>query len=475
MLPRPIAIVVLLLGALPANAELDAQKIMTAARPTTLVSPPADSRLFVVEQLSGKVKILDAGVVQPTPFLTIDPNTMNLGISTGFLGMAFDPDHAVNVRFYTYSIQGEPVLEQDDRAYDPGRVVVRRYHVSENPDLADASSGVDILSFDNWSFGHNAGWIGFNPKLSPADPQYLYIATGDGGDFNDACFGPCPTLDPDPALIGWARDLTNNLHGKILRIDVDVPAMNSYAIPSDNPYVLSPEDDEIWAFGLRNPTGTGFDLATGDLYIGDIGQGAWEEVDLIPAGSAGGINLGWRLREGTSQTAGSVGGPKPPGAVDPIYEYDHDFGDPTKGLAVIGGRVYRGSITSLQGKYVFGDWLGRIWAITPNPEGDLPAAFDGTNFSNFEDLTAQLAPSEGFGRLQGFGEDAFGELYILENCDPSELVSSVCPDTAVDGGVYKIVEVSPVSGLSAVGAFGLISALIATPLGARRRIRGTRL
>jgi glucose/arabinose dehydrogenase len=338
--------------------------------------------------------------------------------------MAFDPDYATNGRFYTFSIQDEPVAEQKSPSNDPGRVVVRRYRVSAgDPDVADPASAVDILGFDNWSFGHNAGWMAFNPRLAPTDPQYLYIATGDGEDFNDDCGSNCPQLDPDPALVGWARDL------------------------------------RIWAFGLRNPTGTGFDRETGDLYIGDIGQESWEEIDLIPAGSAGGVDLGWRLREGTHAAAPPVGGPKPTGAIDPIYEYAHDAGDATRGVAVLGGYVYRGTIPELQGRYGFGDWLGRVWALTPNPAGDPPAAFDGTNFADFEDLTPALAPPEGFGRLQGFAEDAFGELYILENCDPSEIVDFVCPAEAVDGAVYKIVQASPVPGASWLASLLLAAGL----------------
>lgn len=462
-----ILIGIALLAASPAHGELRAVKIMSAARPTTLVSPPGDARLFVVEQLTGRVVIFQNGSVLPTPFLTIPPETMRLEVSRGFLGMEFDPEYASNGRFYTFSIQDEPVPEQACPDEDPGRVVVRRYRVSAgDPNVADPASGVDILSFDNWSFGHNAGWMGFNPKLAPSDPQYLYIATGDGGNFNDFCFDSCgdncPTLDPDPALIGWAQDLTGNLHGKILRIDPDVPEPGTYAIPPDNPFVGATGDDEIWAYGLRNPTGTGFDRLTGDLTIGDIGQGAWEEVNLQPASSPGGENYGWRLREGTHQTAGAGGGPKPPGAIDPFYEYPHDAADPDEGLAVIGGRVYRGSIPSLQGRYVFGDWLGRIWALTPNPDGDPPPSFDGTNFADFENLTEELAPPEGFGRLQGFGEDASGELYILENCDPSEIVDGICAAGAVDGGVYKIVAAPDVpSGSHPLRAL-LVLALLAT-------------
>jgi len=452
----------------PAHSQIEAVKIASAARPTTLVSPPGDARLFVVEQLTGRVLVIEDGSVLATPFLTIPPATMRLEVDRGFLGMAFDPDYAVNGRFYTFSIQDEPVAEQACPATDPGRVVVRRYRVSAgDPNAADPASAKDILSFDNWDSGHNAGWIGFDPIGSP----YLYIATGDGGNFNDGCYDACgdhcPMLDPDPALIGWAQDLTDNLHGKILRIDTDVPDVDTYAIPADNPFVGVTGDDEIWAYGLRNPTGTSFDFATGDLYIGDIGQGGWEEVNLQPSDSAGGENYGWRLREGTHQTPGAEGGAKPAGAVDPIYEYDHDAGDPDKGLAVIGGRVYRGSVASLQGRYVFADWLGRIWALTPNPAGDVPADFDGTNFSDFENLTAQLAPPEGFGRIQGFGEDAFGELYILENCDPSELTGGICPAGAVDGGVYKIV---PEPGGRSIALVG-VALLLALH---RRRARNSR-
>jgi hypothetical protein len=153
------AIAVLILLAAPAQAELHAQKIMSAARPTTLVSPPADPRLFVVEQLTGRVLLYEAGSVKSTPFLTIDPASMRPGVAEGFLGMDFDPEYATNGRFYTFSIQDEPVVEQACPSLDPGRVVVRRYEVSAgDADVAEASSGVEILGFDNYSSGHHAGW-----------------------------------------------------------------------------------------------------------------------------------------------------------------------------------------------------------------------------------------------------------------------------------------------------------------------------
>lgn len=137
---------------------------------------------------------------------------------------------------------------------------------------------------------------------------------------------------------------------------------------------------------------------------------------------------------------------------------------------MIGGRVYRGSVAELQGKYVFGDWLGQIWAMSLNPDGDPPAAFDGTNYADFQNLTAVLAPPEGFGRLQGFGEDDAGELYILENCDPSELTGNVCPAGAVDGAVYKIVSPAEVPSLSTPAALAVVAMLAALgAVVARRR------
>jgi len=429
-----------------AQAQIQAIKIASAARPTTLVSPPGDPRLFVVEQLTGEVKIIENGNVLSTPFLTIPPASMRLEINRGFLGMAFDPNYALNGRFYTLSIQDEPVAEQACPSQDPGRVVVRRYRVSvADPNLADPLSAKDILSFDNWDSGHNAGWIGFNPF----GPQYLYIATGDGGNFNDGCYDPCgdhcPMLDPDPALIGWAQDLTDNLHGKILRIDPDVPDSDTYAIPANNPFVGVAGEDEIWAYGLRNPWRNAFDRLTGDLYIADVGQGAWEELDFQPRSSPGGENWGWRCREGAHDfdTSGNCASAT---LLDPIQEYSHG-GTPFR-CSITGGEIYRGcAVPDLVGTYFYADFCSeQIWSL--RVQGGVAA--------NIMERTAELDPPDALSidSITSFGLDAEGEIYIV---DRGGEVFKIVPD----GPAASCPTPTPVPSTSPRGLAALILALLA--------------
>jgi glucose/arabinose dehydrogenase len=236
----------------------------------------------------------------------------------------------------------------------------------------------------------------------------LYIATGDGGNANDQGNGH---IEPG----GNAQSKVTVL-GKILRIHVD-PNLGVASIPSNNPFASSGTfRREIWAYGLRNPFRNSFDRQTGRMFIGDVGQGAREEIDVQqPTNPGGGENYGWRLREGTIATPGSVGGPPPPGNVEPIIDYARSTGG-----TIIGGYLYRGSaIPSLQGKYIFGDYLaGKIFSLD----------FNGTTASNFQDITSLLFPTRSGGlNLQNpssFGEDGNGELYI---CDISA------------GAVYKII------------------------------------
>jgi glucose/arabinose dehydrogenase len=380
------------------------------SRPVFATAPPADTeRLFLVEQHTGRIKILrlDTAEMNATPFLDI------VGLATGneqgLLGLAFHPDYAHNGYFYV-----------NFTASGGGTTHIRRYRVSADPDVADPGSPTTVLAYSQPQSNHNGGWLGFGPN-----DGFLYIATGDGGGSDDNDAG-------HTAGTGNAQDITDNLLGKILRIDVngdDFPddPNRSYAIPPTNPFVGLPGDDEIWAYGLRNPWRPSFDRLTGDLYIADVGQNAREEIDFQSAASSGGENYGWRLREGTIATpSGGVGGPAPPGAVDPIHEYGHT-GAPNGGFSITGGYVYRGPIATLYGVYFFADYVSeQIWSLR----------FDGTNKTEFLNRTTELAPRvESIDAIASFGEDAQGNLYLVDlgGTDNDGEVFKILPDADNDG------------------------------------------
>jgi len=251
---------------------------------------------------------------------------------------------------------------------------------------------------------HNAGWIGFGPD------GFLYIATGDGGGANDTGGG-------HTAGIGNSQDITNNLLGKMLRLDVDSDdfpgdANRNYGIPADNPFVGVNGDDEIFLYGLRNPFRCSFDRMTGDLWIGDVGQNAREEIDVYLFGSNADKNYGWRLREGTIQTpAGGIGGGRPADNVEPVYDYLHNGGS-FGGFSTTGGYVYRGPIADLQGLYFFGDFVSqRFWSF----RYDGSTTFDGTNFTGLRDWTNIVNTDVGaINGISSFGEDLAGNLYIVD-------------------------------------------------------------
>jgi glucose/arabinose dehydrogenase len=373
----------------PAAAVVSTVRVAAGlSKPVYVTAPAGDlARLFILEQHTGQVRILDliSGTLNPTPFLTVP--AVAQGGEQGLLGLAFHPNYASNGLFYV------------NRTDTAGNTQIERYQVSSDADVALATPTA-LLSIAQPQANHNGGWLGFGPD------GFLYVSTGDGGGSNDNGVNHTD-------LIGNAQDTTSNLLGKLLRLDVDNPANGlPYGIPADNPFVGVEGDDEIWAYGLRNPWRAGFDRQTGDLWTGDVGQGAREEIDFQPADSAGGENYGWRLREGTIQTPGAVGGPAPPGAIDPIHEFPHTGTAPFR--SVTGGYVYRGPIEELRGKYFFADYVtDNIWSITF--DGSDPADFDGTNFVDFHDWTSELVPDQGEIRdISSFGEDALGNLYIVD-------------------------------------------------------------
>jgi len=381
------------------------------ANPMFVTSPPGDpSRLFVAER-AGRIRIIDltTNTVSPTPFLTIPVSTDG---ERGFLGMAFDPDYATNGRFYVnYSApSGANVGDQ----------IIARYTASGDPITATTAdpTAFQLLRLDRPSSStsnHNGGWIGFSPN----NPNNLYIAVGDGGGGNDT--------------FNTAQNL-NSPHGKMLRIDVNNPSGGeNYGIPDGNPFASGGGLPEIWAVGLRNPWRNSFDRETGDLWIGDVGQSAREEIDFQPAGAPGGLNYGWAFREG------NIAGPKPaPVPAPPVVEPIHVLMR-SEGASITGGYVYRGGLTDLQGQYLFGDFItGRTWTLE----------YDGMTVSNMIERTSQLDPdgAGGFswgGRLASFGEDANGELYMVALTSPGG-----------NGAIYRVGAV-PTWNVNAAGNWSL--------------------
>ena len=352
------------------------------SRPVFATAAPGDpDRLYVVEQHSGQIRILDtgSGETKADPFLDLPDGSLADGNEQGLLGLAFHPDYAANGRFFVYLTQAD------------GDVEVRSYQRSgSDPDRAAAGSGDTLLVIDkdNGAGNHNGGWIGFGPD------GMLYVGVGDEG------------LSGDPDNNAQNVDV---LWGKMLRIDVDGDdfggnADRDYAIPEGNPFAGRAGADEIWALGLRNPWRNSFDRQTGDLYIGDVGQGEREEIDFQRAG-VGGANYGWKVKEGEIVFDDGVpGNPRPdsPGLTDPVASYRHDA---SGGFAVVGGYVYRGEAGGMQGRYLYADFVSeQLWSL--RMVGG--RAVDVTNH------TAQLV-SEG-GSIDGitsFAEDGRGNLYVV--------------------------------------------------------------
>ena len=321
--------------------------------PVFLTSAPGDSsRLFVVEQ-GGVIRVLRHDSLLATPFLDFS-DSVSHGDEQGMLGLAFAPDYATSGAFYVHTT---------DLA---GDIRILRFRVSGDPNVADPASGVEILSFAHPEANHNGGMLTFG------NDGYLYIGSGDGGGGGD----PLET-GQDPS----------DLLGAILRIDVSGDSAG-YVVPAGNPFVGdSGFAPEVWAYGLRNPWRFSFDRQTHELWIGDVGQGAWEEVDRLPAG-VGGQNLGWDVLEGTHCFEPSSGC-STAGTTLPIIEYGHG----TDRCSVIGGYVYHGTeAPELAGSYLYGDLCDGLVRVHDGAGGW------GTPTGS---------------SIYSFGEDLRGELYVL--------------------------------------------------------------
>jgi glucose/arabinose dehydrogenase len=357
---RPLVLSSLLLSFSLFAQEIVLQPVAANLANVVSIAHAGDARLFFVEQ-SGQIKIWNGTSVLSTPFLDLR-SLVSCCNEQGLLGLAFHPRYAQNGFFY---------VNYTDLA---GDTVIARYTVSAaSPDRANPASAQILLRVDQPFANHNGGQLAFGPD------GYLYIGLGDGGSGGD------------PG--NRAQDM-NTLLGKMLRIDVD--SGSPYGIPPSNPFRTSAHP-EIWALGLRNPWRYSFDRYNGNLWIADVGQGEWEEVNFQPAASIGGVNYGWRRMEGTHCFNPSTNCNPTGQLVLPVIEYEHVGGL----CSVTGGFVYRGArYPRLHGTYVYGDFCnGMIFGAVRNP-------------STGAVTTRELADTNLF--ISTFGEDVNGELYVAD-------------------------------------------------------------
>lgn len=359
---RVIALIICLISSSPAFPAIELVPVVSGLASSVYVTHSRDrsGRLFIVEQ-EGIIKILQPGSSLPTVFLNITSRVLSGG-ERGLLGLAFHPRYGSNGRFFVnYTRQTD------------GATVIAEYRVSPTDRNVASASEIVHLNIAQPFANHNGGMLEFGPD------GFLYIATGDGGSGNDP---------------GNRAQNINDLLGKMLRIDVDTPNGSiPYSSPSGNPFFGSMGADEIWAIGLRNPWRFSFDRLLGDLYIGDVGQGAREEVNHQPRSSAGGENYGWRVYEGSQCT-----NLDPPLCATnlrsnytfPVTEYAHSAGR----CSITGGYLYRGSRSSLPlGAYVYGDYCtGEIFLL------------QGSSSSLLLDTALNIS---------SFGEDEIGEIYVV--------------------------------------------------------------
>ena len=369
--------------------------VTTGLASPVLVTHAGDARLFVVEQ-AGRIRIVSGGALLATPFFDITGPVLDGG-ERGLLGLAFHPQYAANGRFFVFYTRSDGDLQISEFRRSAG-----------DPNLADGGSERELLRIEHSSnTNHNGGMLAFGPDGK------LFIATGDGGGGGDP--------------LGSGQDIGSRL-GKILRIDVD-PAnpADPYAVPPDNPFVGVAGDDLAWSYGLRNPWRFSFDRSAGDLWIGDVGQTMWEEVNRATAGSGRGrgVNFGWNLMEGlhcyNAATCNQAG------LTTPLAEYQHGSGD----CSVTGGYVYRGAASpTLTGLYLFGDYCsGRIWSVVAGgPSAQAPTLLLDTPHT-----------------ISSFGEDVTGEVHVV----------------AHGGGIYRLRATGTVTRLAGPDRYATAAAISA--------------
>jgi glucose/arabinose dehydrogenase len=444
-------VVLLLLVVTPprASAQIQATAVGTGfSQPVFGTSAPGSPGTMYVVQQGGQIRPLNlsTGAIGAT-FLNLSAvsgSDFLSGGERGLLGLAFHPDYQNNGRFYVHY-----TYENDGGTNAGHGIRVEQYTAVGgvvNTAPASVANPDGRRTVVQWSHpnntNHNAGWIGFNPMNGTTGPNsgQLFITSGDGGGSND--------------VPNNAQNLST-LQGKLLRVNVGGGLTNAnpaYTIPAGN-MTGGGTLPEIYSYGLRNPFRAGFDRGTGNLYVGDVGQGAREEINFIANGSAGGQNFGWRIREGSIQNPAYPIGTNPPPVprVEPIHDY---IWGAANGRSVTGGLVYRGTarddgLQPLDGTYFFGDYVsGRIWSFN----------YDGTTVTNFTERTLELGflPTTDANpglkiNISSFAEDGFGNLFVIGYNT---------------GTVYQIVPVPEPATVGLCAALGLVAAI------RRKRLRG---
>jgi glucose/arabinose dehydrogenase len=408
MLPRPAA-------------ALSTERVLqNLSSPVFVASPPGDPRLFVVER-AGVIRIYANGALLPNAFLDIT-SEVNQDGEGGLLSVAFPPDYAASQTFYVY-------YTADGSGGNPQESRISRFRASPlDPNRSDPLGGTPmekvLLRVDQPFDNHDGGTVAFGPD------GYLYMGFGDGGDAND------------PLDAGQRTDI---LLAKMLRLDVSFSNFNDgYDVPNDNPFVGVPGRDEIWALGVRNPFRFSFDRQEHDLYIGDVGQGDREEIDVEPAGDPGGRNYGWDVMEGTGCFSDPDGADpsepacNSPGLTLPVYDYPHN--GPICN-SVTGGVVYRGPVSELQGQYLFAEYCsGELFSLVWDGAGGI--------VGGVVDRTADFAPDAGsIDDPVAFGEDAAGDVYIVD----------------LDGEIFRVAPEPGRAALLATGAALLLGVRVRRP------------
>lgn len=376
-----LSLLLVVLAFRPALAAFQLEPVLSGLSSPLYLTNAHDgsNRIFILEQ-AGVIKVLQPGATTPTVFLDITPKVLSGG-EQGLLGLAFHPEYTTNRRFFI-----------DYTRQPDGATVIAEYQASaSDPNLADPLETV-LLVIPQPFVNHNGGMVEFGPD------RFLYIGMGDGGSGNDP---------------GNRAQNTDELLGKILRIDIDHPSgVNPYSSPIDNPFFGAiPGRDEIFAFGFRNPFRFSFDRATGQLFVGDVGEGAREEIDIVTLGG----NYGWRVFEGTLCTNLDPASCGAAGFAPPIAEYAHAGGR----CSVTGGYVYRGTRAALPvGAYVYGDFCtGEILQLFPASAAGAQTVLMDTPLS-----------------ISSFGEDEAGEVYVVNLGGTVHRLSTTPDPPAGDGG-----------------------------------------